>query len=124
MSIVDFQEAARHTASCSMLADFIVPFRGNGKGSKMGLFEATAVAVAAALTDRTNPAFRGFFHQRDAWLSVQSRMVAIIETAAREARTQGRGTLARALDFAASDIANDGELSPAVAALLAQESAI
>lgn len=118
MTQIEYQEATRHTVSCGLLGDFIVAFRSRKKGSEVVLFEPTAKATLNALTDRTDPAFMGWRRLRDAWFSARTRMVATIETAAREAYSDGQNAVGDALTHAAKDINLYGEVQPSTEALL------
>ena len=75
--------------------------------------------LAVLLGKRTNPLFDGW-HARKQSADAQRRfVVALIESAAKEALNGGDRPLADGLTFAAHDIAAYGDIQPATAALLA-----
>jgi len=116
----NFDRARRHAAGCVTLSGYQIGYRKRGQPLVL-IDPGTKAAgmLAVLLGKRTNPLFDGW-HARKQSADAQRRfVVALIESAAKEALNGGDRPLADGLTFAAHDIAAYGDIQPATAALLA-----
>lgn len=113
-----FKTARRHASTCGSLGGFMVAYRK--RGHALVLTDPTAATILKVLVaDRTDPMMAAWHDLRAAYLGTQRRMVAIVDSASKEALSRGDTPVSDALSYAARDIERHGEVQPSTQALLA-----